>query len=256
MREKFEMQIHHVEIKNSEQAFDTSVNSDASGLVLLGLGNNNGEDAILEVGADLVLVHARREVEASRELANAALGEPVLGLVGRLVALHFRWLGSGGAGWSVRGLGARFVGLGLGFVLNGCLARVSGLLALSDSTAHAIFELASGRSASGVGAFDFAADEQSLRFSELDLHIVLADAGELAVELVGVVNFADIELGLELRESSPTAVLSSALTRVCVKVVEETEERGEGGVGVVNVAREESHCGCLVGGGFQGDLLE
>jgi len=237
--------------------FDTSVDSDASGLVLLGLGNNNGEDAVFEVGADLVLVHARREVEAARELANAALGEPVLGLVGRLVALHFRWLGSGSAGWGVRGLGARLVGLGLGFILNGRLARVLGLLALSDSTAHGgVFELASGRSASGVGAFGLAADEQSLRFSELDLHIVLVDARKLAVELVGVGDFADIELGLELRESSPTAVLSTALTRVCVKVVEETEERGEGGVGVVNVAREESHCACLVGGGFQGDLLE
>lgn len=55
--------------------------------MLLGLGDHNGEDAVLEVGADGVLVNSSGEVEAARELANAALSEPVLGLVGRLLLL-------------------------------------------------------------------------------------------------------------------------------------------------------------------------
>jgi hypothetical protein len=221
MREKVEKQIHHhVEAKDTERVFDILVNSDASGLVLLSLGDDDGEDAILEVGADLVLVHAGWEVEAARELANTALGEPVLGLVGRLAALHFRGLGGGGTGGCACCLGARLVRLGLVFVFDSRLARVLGLLTLGDSTAHSsVLELAGRRSASGVSAFGFAADEQSLRLSELDGHIVLANAWELAVEFVGVGDFTDIELGLELRESSPTAVCGTTLTRVCVKVV-------------------------------------
>lgn len=61
------------------------VDSDASGLVLLGLGDGDAEDTILEAGAHSVLVDSGREVEGARELAERSLGEPVLGVVDRLL---------------------------------------------------------------------------------------------------------------------------------------------------------------------------
>jgi len=55
------------------------VDSDLAALVLLGLGDQDAENAVLHRGLDVVLVDASREAESAGELANAALRDPVLG---------------------------------------------------------------------------------------------------------------------------------------------------------------------------------
>ena len=82
---------------------------DSARLVLLGLGNNNAQDAILKLGRDVVLIDTSWEVEAARELAEGALGEPVLGLItGLLLDL---------LGLLVVGDFGALVSLGLGLIL-------------------------------------------------------------------------------------------------------------------------------------------
>ncbi|KAG7128786.1 hypothetical protein HYQ44_014840 [Verticillium longisporum] len=62
-------------------------------------------------------------------------------------------------------------------------------------------------------------------------------AGQLAVEFIGVIDLADVKLGLE---GDGAALLTLTLARVCVKVIEKAEEGGEAGlrarVRVVKVA--------------------
>jgi hypothetical protein len=215
---------------------------DAARLVLLGLGNNNAQDTVLKLGRDVVLVDTSGEVEAARELAEGALGEPVLGLItGLLLDL---------LGLLVVGDFGALVSFGLGLVLNFGVVRVLVLivaLALSNGALglRALDE-ASGRSAGSVCALSLAADGHGLRLSEFDVNVVLGHAGELSMELVGFASLADIELGLPVGEaaSASTTVLLS-LTRVAIEVVEETEEGSKGSIGVVEVAREESHCVCV-----------
>jgi hypothetical protein len=81
-----------------------------------------------------------------------------------------------------------------------------------------------------------------LRLGEFDLNIFFAHARKLSMELIGLSSLADIELRLPVAETTAaSAVLSLVLTRVAIEVVKETEERGKGSIGVVEVAREESH---------------
>jgi len=148
------------------------VDSDASRLVLLGLGHLDAEDAVLHAGADSVLVNARGEVEASRKLSDTALRKPVLGVVLRLLwrALHFVDL--------VGLFRLLWCCLGVGFVLDGCPVVVLGLLALSDGTGLGrVLELASWRVAFGVGSLDPAADDHGLGFGKFYVEVLLAQAG-------------------------------------------------------------------------------
>lgn len=229
------------------------LNVDASRLVLLGLGNNDAQDTIAELGRNVVLINSSGEVEASRELAEAALGEPVLGLISRLLLNVIVLL-------LVGDLSAGLVGLGLLLILDGSMVVVLVLLtALDSALGFVALDEASGRSASSVGALSLASDEHGLRLGELDVNIRLLHAGEFTVEFVGLSGLADIELGLPVAEAAAASAISvlSALARVAVEVVKETEERGEGSVGgVVEVAREESHCVCYVVGGFEDELIQ
>lgn len=75
------------------------------------------------------------------------------------------------------------------------------------------------------------------------MDILLAYAGEFAVELVGVCGLADVKLGLPLGSSSAHITASASLSVVAVEVIEEAEERSERGLrGLAESAREESHC--------------
>uniref|UniRef100_A0A8H7TR60 Uncharacterized protein n=1 Tax=Bionectria ochroleuca TaxID=29856 RepID=A0A8H7TR60_BIOOC len=65
---------------------------------------------------------------------------------------------------------------------------------------------AGGRGACGVGALDFSADLHGLGVGELDVDVVLAQACELAVELVVVGRLADVELGLPGLEAQAAGV--------------------------------------------------
>ncbi|KAI6770593.1 hypothetical protein HG530_005222 [Fusarium avenaceum] len=233
----------------------SSLNSDASRLVLLGFGDNNAQNAVLESSRDVVLVDASGEVEAARELAEGTLGEPVLGLVSGLLLTLL--------GVFVLGdLIAAFVRGGFLLILNGSVVGVLVFLmfltTLSDSAlVFSTLDKGSRWGAGSVGALSLAADEHCLRLGELDVNILLAHAGELAMELVGISSLADIELWLPLAEAGASGtVLSLALARVAIEVVKETEERGKGSIGVVKVAREESHCVCLVDDWVECDLLQ
>lgn len=224
------------------------VDGDATRLVLLGLGHGDIENAVLEAGGDTFLLDAGGEAEAPRELANASLSEPVLGLVERL--LGWRLLV-----WSL-GSDLLLVGrcvLGLVLIFDGGLVRVAtlSLFAFGDGSAHSgILEMTGGRGSGSIGALDLTTDVHGLRLGEFDVDIVLGDAWQLAMELVGVGGLADVKLGLPCWES---AASSLTLTRVAVEFVKETEERSEGGVGgvVVEGSWEEGHCACLVGGGLE-----
>jgi len=216
------------------------VDSDASRLMLLGLGHLDAEDAVLHAGADSVLVNARREAEASGELPDTALRKPVLGVILWLLwrALHFVDL--------VGLLRLLWCCVGVGFVLDASLVVDLRLLAFSDGTGLGrVLELASCRVAFGVGSLDPTADDHGLRFGEVYVDVLLAQAGQLTVQFVVVSQLADVKLRLEVRDVG--ARTRCSLAGVVVKVLEETEERSEGGIGVVEVARKEgSHCALLL----------
>jgi len=228
------------------------LNVDASGLVLLGLGDNDAQDTIVEFSRDVVLINTSGEVEASRELAEAALSEPVLGLVSGLLLNLLGLL-------LVGDLSASLVSLGLLLVLDGGVVGVLVFFAvLSDgASSFSALDEASRRGAGSVGALSLASDEHGLRLGELDVDIRLLHAGEFTVEFISLSSLADIEFGLPVAEAAAASAISvGSLARVAVEVVKETEEGSEGSVGVVEVAGEESHCVCCVGDRFESELLQ
>lgn len=217
------------------------VDSDASSLMLLGLGHRDAEDAVLEVGGDTLLLHACREAEAARELSNAALREPVLGLINWLLLVGRLIL-------RLADSGDLLLGLASGLVFDSRLVGVAALLAaLSNGATHGVvFKMARGRRPGSVSALDAPADDHGLRFRELDVDMLLHHAWELAMELVGVGGLPDVKLGLPGRDAGSSSLSLALAAGVGIKVVKETEERSEGGVGVVvvvvvEVAWEESH---------------
>lgn len=236
--------------------------------MLPSLGDDNAQDTILEAGRDVLVLDAGGEVEGAGELADAALGEPVLGVVDRLLLLLLLLLGNFVVGLVVAvALGALvgdvlpagLAGLGLLLILDGGLLRGAPgrlgrrLLALGDGAAHSgVLEGGGGGVADVVGSLGPSPDDHGLGLGELDADILLAHAGQLAVELVGVSRLADVELGSPGGDRGAAgALVRLALAGVVVKVVEETEERGEGGVGgSAAVGKdgvvEESHCSGLV----------
>lgn len=89
-----------------------------------------------------------------------------------------------------------------------------------------------GRVAGGVGALGVAADGDGLDVGELDLDVLLVDAGQLAVQLIGVLDLLDVELGGEGFQdvaAGPRLGCVLGALRVLLEVVEEAEERMEGG---------------------------
>lgn len=228
------------------------LNANASRLVLLGLGDNDAQNTIVEFSRDVFLVYTSGKVEAARELSEAALGEPVLGLVVRLL-LNLLGL------FVVGDLSAGLVSLGLLLIFDsGVVGVVVFLVVIGDSASgFSALDEASGRSAGSVSALGLAADEHSLRLGELDVNIRLLHTGEFAMKLVGLSSFADIELGLPVAKATATSAISvGSLARVAVEVVKEAEERGKGSVGVVEVAGEESHYVCCIGDGFGSEVFQ
>lgn len=220
--------------------------------MLLGLGDNDAQDAIVEFSRDVLLVDTSWEVEAARELAETALGEPVLGLVSGLLLDLLRL-------FLVGDLGAGLMSLGLLLILDSCVVGIVFLAVVGDgASGFSALDEASGRSAGSVGALSLATDEHGLRLGELDMNIRLLHAGEFAVKLIELSGLADIKLGLPVAKAGAASASSvGSLARVAVEVVKETEERGEGSVGVVEVTGEKSHCiCCVVGDGFESEVLQ
>lgn len=235
--------------------------------MLLGLGDRDAQDTILEASRDAVLVNPRGEAERAGKLANAALGEPVLGVV------H----GRAGVGARVAHNLEAILLLDAGVVLisHGGLVRSGrggGLLDRCGSGRRLLDSSGSvGGAAGGVCPLDLAADDEGLGLGELDAHVALVEAGQLAVELIGVGRLADVESGLPVgsgrsAEERRLLLLLSlllllllllglaaagarvALARVRVKVVKKTEERRKGSLVVVDGAGEK-------GGHFVGVVM-
>lgn len=217
--------------------------------MLLGLGHGDAQDAIVQVGGNGLLVDAGGEAEGARELADGALRDPEL-LDGLLLLL----LLGGGLGGGDLGGAAGLLGLLGRLVLDGGLvARVLlvGLAALGDGAAHlgAALDEAGGRRARGVVALGPARDHEGLRLGELDVDVVLLDAGELSVELVGVLGLLHVEARGEGGSGAAGAMagagLGAGLLGVLVEVIQEAEERGERGLRSKVGSREEGHfAGC------------
>jgi hypothetical protein len=193
--------------------------------VLLGLGGRDVENAVVEAGHDGILVDAGGEVESASKLADASLRDPVLGSVGRLLVLGR--------------LGNIYLGLALCFSLILDSGFVRGLAFANGGLLGRVLEEASGWAAGGVDALRLAANHHDLRLREFDMDVFLVDTRELAVKFVGVASLADVKLGLPMGHLGATTAIVG-LAGVGVKVVEETEERGEGG-GVVVELGEEDH---------------
>jgi hypothetical protein len=122
----------------------------AAMLGLLQLRNHDAEDAILHGSIDSILINADREAEATRELTNAPLRNPVFGL--RLL-------------WLLLGLGDFGRGLLCSvLVLDGSLVSLVvavGLTALRDGTSRSgTLDEASKRGTGGIRPLGTALDGQ------------------------------------------------------------------------------------------------
>jgi len=188
--------------------------SDFARFALLVLGNNNGEHAVLHGGSDVVLIDTSWERKAATKLSNTALRDPKLGLglvgLGGLLLL-------GDLGGSA---------LSSTLILDGSLVSLVVVCTFDSTFGRSVLDEAGGGSAGGVGALGAAFDGQGVGISEFDLDILLLDSREFAVELVGVLDFLDVELGGKgLQGGAGVAV---ALTAVLIEVVEHAEEWLEG----------------------------
>ena len=201
------------------------------------LRHDNRQDAVLQTGADGILVDALGEVERAVELADRALGDPVLvgwrsGL-GDLLGGGLGGLGDGGCRL-----------LTLDFVFDGSLVR--GGAGAAGSFLFSGFGFFSVGSV--VLALDLALDDQGLRVGELDLDVLLVDAREFTVKVVRVLDFSHVEARRKSADGSGRwAGLRGA---VDIVVVKKTEEGGE--VGSEVETWEESHCSGWTVGAFVG----
>lgn len=212
------------------------LDGDLPRLLSRSLGNGNAEDTVLQAGLDVVLVDTVREAEGTVELANGALSDPELGL--RLVLLvSVVVLNLNLVVLALVVLSGRRGGLGRIIFDGGLVAIVVVVLDGGDAAGGGTLD-GGGRGARGVGALNTTLDDEGVGISELNVHILLIDAGKLAVELVGVLDFADIELGLEGLDGGMT----TAAGTVRVVIVEQAEERGE--VTASELSRKERHGSC------------
>lgn len=201
------------------------VDGDLASLILLGLWNDDREDAILHGSLNVVAIDTDRESKRSREFAHAALTDPVLLL--RLGRLLLGDLGVFGRSLWSGSVGGIFIFDG-GVVIRWSLGLFIG----------------------SVSALSTATDDQSLRVCELDVDVFLIDTWKLALQLVCLANLLDVELGSEaLHNVAATVVMvligCGGASIVGVKVVEETEEWVEGGRVVGDEGSwEESHRAC------------
>jgi hypothetical protein len=170
-----------------------------------GLGNEHGQDAVLQAGHDSVLVDTSREGEGALELADGALTDPVARLVGGL-------------------LGGNLLLVGLCNLAAFALGRLLGLGLLSLVLVAGV-----------VLALRPALDHQGLRVGELHVNVALWYTREFTVKVVGLAGFTNIEA----RGERPLGSLA-ARAAVGVVVVKETEERRE--VSRSRNSSEERHC--------------
>ena len=223
------------------------------------LRHHNLQHSILHARLDGILIHASGELKAAMELADGTLADPVLAL--RLSRLLGRFVVIIDDGLLHRLLRRRRSSssdlLLLLLLLPAVLHRLilhGGLVALGRLGARRDGFLLPGGGGGGVfdgvaaggrrrpdDALDLALDDDGVGVRELDQHVLLLDARELAFEQVAVFLLADVELGLEgahgrggeeaVGVAVAVAVGSMTVRAVHVVVVDEAEEGGEVAVG-------------------------
>jgi len=188
--------------------------------LLLGLGDDNGKNAVLHGSMDSILVDTNREGEGSREFANATLRNPEFGL--GLLWLLGILLGDSGV-----------LGSALLFDIGLVVLVLSILAAFSDCARRGgTFDEASWGVAGFVGALDSTFDGDSVVIAELDVDILLLNAREFTVQLIVILDLLDVEFGVEgLHLATVTTTTRSVTLRVLVEVLEKLEEWVERGVG-------------------------
>ena len=94
----------------------------------------------------------------------------------------------------------------------------------------------------GILALGAALDDEGMGVGELNVNVFLLDAGEFALEFVGVLVLADVEFGLKGADGGVGGeVAVAALGGVVVKETEEGSHVGG------RIAREERHFSRVVG---------
>lgn len=150
------------------------------------LGDDNGENAILQASFDSILVDARGEAESALELADRTLVSPVAVVrLSSLLLLNLLRIG--------------------GLVFNGGLV-VRGSLSLRLVV---------------VFTLDAALHDQGLVVGEFNVDVLLGNTRELAIEVVSFIGLADIEAGVERGSSARAA---GAVGVIVVKKTEEGRE--------------------------------
>jgi hypothetical protein len=174
--------------------------------LLLGFGNQDGQDAVLHGSLNTVLIDTNGKAEGAGELANAALGDPIFLLVLLLV------VGNG------RGLGILLGDFGGGrfgtFVLDRSLVSF-----LCDGT----FGLeTSGTRAGFVLALNTTLNCESIGIGEFDFDVLLVDAWKLAVEFISILDLFDIKLWRECPQLGAGG-RAVDIAGVLVEVIEQTK---------------------------------
>jgi hypothetical protein len=198
---------------------------DLSGLRSLGLGNKDAQDAVLEVGLDIVLVDAGGEGEGAVEFSNRALANPVLRRV--LIVL--------GDVLVLRLLGDLVVGV-VGLVLDGGLVTellLLGRITTLDEALRALTFL--------TGMLVTTRDGQRVVVGPLDVDVLLLDTRKFSMEFVSLLRFLHIELGSEGTDAVELAV--DVAEGLPIVLVEETEDRSE----FLSESWEKRHCCWCVG---------
>lgn len=200
------------------------VDGDLAAGLLLGLGDDNGKNAILHGSTNSILVDTNREGEGSREFANATLGNPELGL--GLLWLLGILLGDSGVFGSVLGSALLF-DIGLVVLVLSVLASFG-----DGARGGGRFYEASWWIAGFVGALNPTFNGDSVVIAELDVDILLLNAREFTVQLIMTLDLLDVEFGVEgLHLATVTTTTRSVTLRVLVEVLKELEEWVERGVG-------------------------
>lgn len=189
-------QVHLYSRVKGYGAFDL-VDVDFARLVRGSFGHGDAENAILERCFDIVLVDAGGEAERAVELAVRAFSHPV----GRFI------VGFGFGCDGVRGGCELLVALILIVILNSyfmslCVSLT--LIAICHFAVHA------------------AAHNQGIWVRELDIDVFAVESGEFAVELISILNLADVKFWLEAVDR-----IAGLIGAVGVVVVKKTKDRRE-----------------------------
>jgi len=218
---------HHLESNSIDTwKLDRLLDGDFLRLEATGLGDDDGQDPILQASLDILRIHAGWEGPCAGEAAIRSFRQPVLGVVVGWLRGILRWFlgygitSLGGSGcWSSGSWSRRFFRAILdGSIELGGRRGLIGLRSSRDLSGFGWFGLA--------GPIGMAAYRESLAIIPLDVDIIAGDTREVSMELIGVLRFADVEPWLERADALRRSREAMACRSDSV-VVEHPEKRGE-----------------------------